>query len=278
MRLRFVAVGDVMVDVVCADAPAPGSRIHANVSVRAGGSAVNAAAAALAAGASATVIGRIGADRSGDLVEASLADRGIETRLARDPSLPTGAVVALGAEPVSVVAGRGANARLSPEDIPDAVDADVLLVSGFALFQGGSAPAARAALERFTGEWAGVDLASAALVAATAADFDELTTGARVVLATAEEARALTGGGPEESARTLAARFAFACVKLGEEGAIIAHGRSVVRRGVEADRPGSPLGAGDAFAGTLLVALAGGEQPALALELACEAGARARRA
>jgi sugar/nucleoside kinase (ribokinase family) len=265
-----------MLDVVCAESPPPGSRVHSDVSVQAGGSAVNAAIAAMAAGASASVVGRIGADRHGDLVLAALADRGIEARLARDPELPTGTAVALG-DPASVgvVANRGANARLSPDDVPHAVDADVLFVSGFALFQSGSAPAARAALERFTGAWAGVDLATPKLAGAAAADFDELTTGANVILATAAEARALSGAGPEEAARALASRFAVACVKLGEEGAILVHGNRTVRYAAEPVARRSPFGAGDAFAGTLLVALANGDSPTRALELACEAGARA---
>jgi ribokinase len=227
---RFVAVGDVMLDVVCAESPPPGSRVHADVSVRAGGSAVNAAAAAVAAGAAARVIGRIGADRPGDLVAATLADRGIEAQLARDPELPTGVAVVLTGDSVGIVANRGANARLSPEDIPEALDADVLFVSGFALFQAGSAPAARAALARFTGAWAGVDLASPKLAADAAACFAELTTGANVILATAGEARALCGAAPEEAARMFASTFAVACVKLGKEGAIVAYGDNAVRR------------------------------------------------
>ena len=134
-----------MLDVVCSESPPPGSRVHAEVSVRAGGSAVNACAAAVAAGASATVIGRIGADRAGDLVLAEVGDRGIAPGLARDAELPTGIAVALAGErgTAGLVAQRGANARLSPADIPEAVDADALFVSGFALFQSGSAPAAR---------------------------------------------------------------------------------------------------------------------------------------
>ena len=266
-----------MVDVLCAETPPRGSRVHADISIRAGGSATNAAAAAVAAGASATVVGRVGVDRPGDLVLAALGDRGIEARLARDPELPTGAAVALKGDPtsVSIVAHRGANARLSPTDIPAAVDADALFVSGFALFQRGSAPAARAALERFTGAWAGVDMASPTLAAAAESEFDRTTSGATVILATADEARAVTGAGPEEAARRLASQFVVACVKLGEEGAILAHGNSIDRYVVEPATRRSLVGAGDAFGGTLLVALAHGDSPTRALELACEAAVRA---
>jgi 2-dehydro-3-deoxygluconokinase len=273
---RFVAVGDVMLDVVCAESPPPGSRVHADVSVKAGGSAVNAAWAAVAAGASALVIGRIGADRVGDLVLGELSDGGIESRLARDTELPTGVVVALPGEErtVSLVARRGANARLSPTDIPEAVDGEALLVSGFALFQSGSAAAGRAALELFTGTWGAVDLASPVLAAAAADHFDQTTAAANVIFGTADEARALTGAGPEEAALALASHFAVACIKLGEDGAIVAHGGGIERRAAESRTRRSPVGAGDAFAGALLVALAKGDPPARALELACESGAR----
>jgi 2-dehydro-3-deoxygluconokinase len=261
-----------MVDVVCAELPAPGSRVHANVSVGAGGSAVNAAVSAAAAGMSALVIGRVGSDPAGDLVATDLGAHGVEAHLARDPDLPTGAVVALGRNrSAGVVAHRGANARLSPEDIADPIAGDALLVSGFALFQEGSADAARAALGRFAGAWAGIDLASPGL----AAGADEPIEGANVVLATADEARVLTGAEPEEAARRLGSRFAVACIKLGDEGAIAAQGEQVERRAANTVARRSPFGAGDAFAAAFLIALARREPLGRALELACAEGARA---
>jgi sugar/nucleoside kinase (ribokinase family) len=275
-EVRFVAVGDVMVDVVCSKSPPPGERVHADVSLGAGGSAVNAAAAAAAAGASASVVGRIGSDPRGDLVVAELRGLGIGAHLARDPNLPTGVAVALVGEasPTSVVAQRGANARLSPEDIPDPLAADALLVSGFALFQSGSSRAANIALERFTGDWTGVDAGSPKLApAALDADFSRA-----VLLATAEEARAMTGAAPEDAARRLASRYSVVCVKLGEDGALAAAGERLERRAVEPVTRRSPFGAGDAFGAVLLVALAAGEPLGRALELACAAGARAASA
>jgi sugar/nucleoside kinase (ribokinase family) len=275
--VRFVAVGDVMVDVVCSQLPAAGTRVHANVTMRAGGSAVNAAAAAASWGASAAVVGRVGSDPAAELVAAELDELGIEARLARDPDLPTGMAVSLGGDPSrpSVVAARGANARLSPEDIPDPLEANALLVSGFALFQDGSAAGARAALDRFEGGWIGIDVSSPAL-APSALDL-VLDEGGRrtVVLATAGEARAMTGEEPEQAARTLASRFSVACIKLGEQGALAVAGDRVERRAVDSVARASPFGAGDAFGAVLLVAVAAGESLGSALESACAAGARA---
>lgn len=219
--MKLVAVGDVMVDVETNRLPAPGERAHAHVALRAGGSAVNAALVARELGADAQVVGRIGADAAGELVVATLAQRDVDARLARDDELPTGTAVALGE---AVVADRGANAHLSPGDLPSPLRGDALLVSGFALFQDGSREAALAALEAFDGEWSAVDLASPRLARG---DFD-----ARVVFATRAEARAVP---------RLESRFEIVCLKDDY--------------GVERT---APFGAGDAYAAAFLVALAAG--------------------
>jgi sugar/nucleoside kinase (ribokinase family) len=276
--VHFIAVGDVMVDVVCSKLPPPNGRVHADVSIRAGGSAVNAAVAAAAAGTSAAVVGRIGSDHAAELVAADLEKLGIEAHLARDHDLPTGIAVSLGADPAtpSVVANRGANARLSPKDIPHTLEADALFVSGFALFQAGSSEAARTALDRFAGAWAGVDVSSPTLAAeARDVDLGDAGRSRTVVLATADEARAMTGEEPEEAVRMLASRFAVACIKLGEQGALAAAGDRVERRAVDPVARRSPFGAGDAFGAVLLIALAAGAPLGRALDVACAAGASA---
>ena len=219
--MKLITVGDVMLDVVADRLPAAGERTHGAVQLRAGGSAVNAALAARGLGADAQVIGRIGRDPAGDMIVVALEERGVEARLARDHDLPTGTAIALSA---AVVADRGANARLSTDDVPSPLQGDALLVSGFALFQEGSREAALAALASFTGEWTAVDLASPRLARA---DFD-----ARVVFATPAEAKAVP---------RLENRFEIVCIKDDY--------------GVERT---SPFGAGDAFAAAFLAALAGG--------------------
>ena len=170
-----------MVDVLCGDPPPASGRTHAEITLRAGGSSVNAAMAAAAAGAAATVVGRIGADPAGELVSAALERAGVEARLARDPELTTGVAIALGSK---VVAHRGANAALSRDDVPDPLVAEALLVSGFALFQPGSAEAGWAALDRFGGGWSAVDVASPGL--AERADIERLAQSAGVILVTNE--------------------------------------------------------------------------------------------
>jgi 2-dehydro-3-deoxygluconokinase len=271
--VKFVALGDVMIDVVCAELPPAGTRVHADVAVRAGGSAVNAAKCAAALGASASVVGRVGSDAAGELVSAELLADGIDAQLARDDQLPTGVAVVLArGERAGIVAARGANARLSEADVPDPLAGDALLVSGFALFQQGSADAARAGLRSFTGEWAAIDLASPRL--ALSADLGTAGADANVVFATAEEAKAVTGAEPHDAAHELAAQFAVACVKLGELGALAVQGDRVERASPAPVPELSPFGAGDAFAAAFLVALGRGKSLLEALEDACEAGAR----
>ena len=238
--MRFVAVGDAFVDVVSDTLPQHGERRHGSVRLRAGGSSVNAALVARSLGAEAQVIGRVGCDAAGDLVAETLAARGVEAQLVRDDELPTGTAVALGG---AVVADRGANARLSPEDLPAPLAGDALLVSGFALFQDGSREAAQAALQRFEGAWTAVDLASPRLARL---DFD-----ARVVFATEAEAEAVQG---------LEDRFEIVCRK---------DDYGVVRT--------APFGAGDAFAAAFLVALASGEDVEEARRRAATCAASAAR-
>jgi sugar/nucleoside kinase (ribokinase family) len=203
-------------------------------------------------------------------VERVVTDREIEPRLSRDPERTTGVAVALGS---SVVASPGASAELAPEDIPDRLTGDSLLVSGFSLFQASAAAGARAALERFEGRWVAVDIASPRL--AGASNLEELCSGANVLLATAAEAQAVTGLEPEEAAIELAERFGLACVKLGERGALAADGRRVVRARADAVVRRSRFGAGDAFAAGLLVSLGDGQSIDQALDAACAVGARA---
>jgi ribokinase len=230
---------------------------------------VNAALAAARFGAQSSVIARVGSDAAGDLVVTTLEASGVTARLARNSELSTGVAVALDD---AVVADRGANARLSPADIPDPLEADVLLVSGFALFQQGSDEAARVALERFAGTLAAIDLGAPGLAAR--ADVDRAR-GVDVVFATAEEARALTGAEPGEAVWKLAERYPIACVKLGREGALAVREGALERSAAAPVERAAPFGAGDAFAASFLISLVRGESLKRALDRACEAGAEA---
>jgi sugar/nucleoside kinase (ribokinase family) len=244
----LVAVGDVMLDVIVPEV-APGTRRHAPISVRAGGSAVNAALAAAADGARVGVIGCVGADPAGALIEDELRRAGVDPLLTVDAESATGTVAYVGD---AVVADRGANARLSPDDVPDVVDARAALVSGFVLFHPDTAPAGEAALARSTGLTC-VDLASPRLARVVPAD----------ILVGNEETIAALGG-----LEALARDELVVCETLGARGAVAARGAERASAAPAVVVPESPVGAGDAFAARFALALAGGASLAHALTAA----------
>jgi hypothetical protein len=207
------------------------------VRVRAGGSAVNAALVARAVGADTQIVGRVGTDLGGDLVVATLEQSGIDVHVARDDELPTGVAVALRD---AVVAERGANARLSPDDLRRHC---VEMPSSFPAspcFRRGRRKRRR---PRCAGSTA-VDRRRPRLAKIGAARFS-----ARIVFATKEEAAAVPG---------LHERFEIVCMK---------DDYGVVRT--------SSFGAGDAFAAAFPVAIAGGAGVNAARWHARDAAARA---
>ena len=256
MRFDLVAVGEVLVDVLLGEL-APGEARHAPVRLRAGGTAVNAALAAAAAGAHAAVVGRVGDDAAAGLIRARLAAAGVEPLLAVDPALPTGtfAEASVGGER-AVVADRGATDALESGDLP-AVEADAVLVSGYLLFHDRTHRVANAALRAFGARLAGATGGTSSLVdRGRLADVDVLVVNAR-------EADALTGLAAEAAALELAREVEIACVTLAADGAVAARG-SRVERVAGAEREDT-LGAGDAFAALLLIGLARGSDLADAL-------------
>jgi len=246
----FVAVGDVMIDVT-----ASGVGHSARISLAPGGSAVNAAIWAAVAGADATVVGRVGDDLGGRALRAALEERGVRSDFSVDLEAATGTFLVVDGE---IRADRGANARFSPDDLPDPLEADVVLVSGYL-----PGPTVAKALERAAATW--LALAPALL--------DPLPPGANAILVDDVEAQRITGSAPEEAARLLGERFRLACVTLGAEGAVAVLDGRLERSRPEPIENASQVGAGDAFAAGLLVALARGAGMRAALEAGCGLGA-----
>jgi sugar/nucleoside kinase (ribokinase family) len=240
--MDLICVGDVMLDVrVDAGELARGGDVHGRVALHPGGTSANAAVWAAQTGATARVHGKVGVD-----VEAG--ER-------------------------SMVADRGANARLSPGDLPPTLEAGAVLVSGYLLLQSGAQEAGVETIARSRAPWIGVEAASWPLVEAVGAGFDELTSGATIVFANDRESEALTGLGPEDAVRALGERYRAACVKLGARGAALVVDGDLYEHTPDPVEEADPTGAGDAFDGVLLGALARGFEPAEALRSACAAGA-----
>ncbi|HEX2110403.1 MAG TPA: carbohydrate kinase family protein [Gaiellaceae bacterium] len=271
--LDVVAVGDVMVDVSIPAEEVAEGHVLGVLWMHAGGSAANAAVWAATAGVRSGVVGRVGDDLPGRALRRELEDRAVHASLALDADLPTGCILAFGER---VIAERGANARLAPDDLPPSLGAPAVLVSGYILLHAGSEAAGLAALARASGPWIAVDAASARLLRGYGRDsFLEATERATVLLLNEDEAVALTDAEPEQAARTLADRYRLVCVKRGAAGVTASFEGTVLRAKPPTAERGDGRGAGDAFAGALLAALARGVSAQTALTAACGAGAAA---
>jgi sugar/nucleoside kinase (ribokinase family) len=274
--MDLICVGDVMLDVrVDAGELARGGDVHGRVSLQPGGTSANAAVWAAASGARTRVHGRVGADLVGRLLRTELEIRGVDAALVDDPEAPSGTMlVVFEAGERSMVADRGANARLAPSDLPPDLEAGAVLVSGYLLLQEGARESGLEAIRRSRAEWIGVEAASWPLVAAVGPEgFDELTRGATVVLANEREAGSLTAMAPVAAARALGERYRAAAVKRGAGGAALVLDGKLYEAVPEAVEEHDPTGAGDAFDGVLLASLARGIEPGQALRDACRAGA-----
>jgi sugar/nucleoside kinase (ribokinase family) len=274
--MDLICVGDVMLDVrVDAGELARGGDVHGRVALQPGGTSANAAVWGAASGATARVHGRVGADVVGRLLRAELEARGVEAALVDDSDAPSGTMlVVFEAGERSMVADRGANARLAPSDLPPELEAGAVLVSGYLLLQGGAREAGVEAIRRSRTEWIGVEAASWPLLEAVGPEgFDQLARGATVVLANEREAETLTGKGPVAAASALGERYRAACVKRGAAGAVMVLDGRVYEEVPEAVEERDATGAGDAFDGVLLASLARRIEPDEALHQACRAGA-----
>jgi len=250
--VRLVAVGDLMVDVVVT-----GGGHDATARLGPGGTAANVAAWAASLGAEAVAVGAVGNDAAARFLRAELGRRGVEALFATSTRGRTGTFVAADG---ALHVDRGANAALTPDELPAIPPADATLVSGY-----------------LSGDVVAAALASARadLVVLDAAALDELPAGADGVVANERRAVALTSEEPEAAVRALAQRYRLACVTLGARGAIAVLDGQVER----AEPPGRFFqevpGAGDAFAAGLLVTLARGGSLADALAEGCRCGAAA---
>jgi sugar/nucleoside kinase (ribokinase family) len=255
--VSFVSVGDVLLDVLVARGAGPHD---AAVRARPGGSAANAAVWAVAAGASARCVGRVGDDDVGRALRDALVRHGVDARLSVDEDAPTGVAAEVDGLPA---VDRGATATLRPEHLDDSTDADVVLVSGHLLAFPDTRRAGSAALREGAARWRAVDAGRTALEPGLLAGADALF---------------LDGGrvdDPEALARTLGARHRLVCVTLGPAGVIGVLDGEAERAAPPSVHAGPARGAGDAFAAGTLVALAAGLDLAEALARGCTLGAAA---
>jgi sugar/nucleoside kinase (ribokinase family) len=275
---RVVVVGDLMTDAVArARFPlARASDTPAVVTMHGGGSGANLASWLAVEGSEVAFIGRRGADITGRNRDMELMGYGVDARLVMDPERPTGTCVVLVTHKGerTMLSDPGANAALSPEDLPRDLftSGTHLHMSGYTLINEGSRDAGLSALDlaRRAGMSISVDCASSAPVERIGAEpFLEWTHGAKLLFANADQAKVLTGREePEAAAKVLTAWFPQVVIKLNTDGALwYTNNRSEpVRAPAETvERVVDGTGAGDAFTAGFLPIWLEGKPPADAL-------------
>lgn len=254
----LVVVGAINLDLTARvpRAPHPGETVSGGIlSRQPGGKGANQAVAAAKLGARVRLIGAVGADDAGDEMRRHLAAAGVDVAGVQRSAEATGTalIVVDDSGENSIVVCPGANTTIDGALIPDVPGAAVL-----------------AQLE--------VDLAVVEQVASSTEGFFALnvspvqplpeTLRDRVDLFIVNEHEYAQL--PELRARPLVA------VTLGAEGAILLRdGVEVARAKAPATSVVSSVGAGDAFAAALTVALLEGRDPQAALAAACAVGAAA---
>lgn len=257
MTRPIVVVGDVVTDVLAllAAPVASDSDTPARIQMTGGGSAANVAAWLAEAGADIHLVGRIGRDNGGAAAVAELRAAGVTVSAAIDDEAPTGTVVVLvDAEGRrTMLADRGANARLSPDDLPASLFAagSHLHLSGYMLLDATSRIAGEAALSRArqAGMTTSVDPSSVApLREAGVAAWLAWTAGADLCLPNLDEARLLTGADDAATAALLLGEhYGEVVVTAGAQGAVWSDGSQVLRGPATAATVIDTTGAGDAF-------------------------------
>jgi len=275
---RVVVVGDLMTDAV-ARAAFPlvkGSDTAATVTMHGGGSGANIASWMAVEGAEVAFVGRRGADIAGRNRDMELMGYGVDARLVMDPERPTGTCVVMVTHrgDLTLLSDPGANAALSPEDLPKDLftPGSHLHMSGYTLLNEGSRPAALAAfgLAKRAGMSISVDAASFAPIERAGAEpFLELSHGAILLFANQPEARVLTGRDePDQAARVLTAWYPQVVITLDADGSLFyANGQPepVHVPAFVVERPVDHTGAGDAFCAGFLPTWLDKKPPAEAL-------------
>ena len=285
---RVVVIGDLMTDTVAhAMLPlAKASDTPATVTMHGGGSGANIAAWLAVDGTEVAFVGRRGADIAGRNRDLELMGYGVDARLVMDPERPTGTCVVMVTHKgdQTMMSDPGANAALSPEDLPKDLFTPGchLHASGYTLLNTGSRQATLTAISmaRRAGMTISVDGASSApLERAGAEPFLQMTNGATLRFVNAEQGRELTGRAePEQAARVLNAWYPHVVMKLAAQGALYYAGGRPDPVRVPAppiERIVDRTGAGDAFCAGFLPPWLDKKPPGEALTSGCRLAAMA---
>ena len=246
--------------VVLAGEPTPGSDRPATIRTGGGGAGANVAVHLARLGTAVVLAGCTGDDAAGRGLAAELAAAGVALRLRTVAGAATGTIVSL-VEPGgqrSMLADRGANLALRPDDVPAPPPGGHLHLSGYTLLDPGPRGAGLAALAAAVAAGCTISVDPASTGPLTRYGVDQWladTAPATLLLPNADEARLLAGcADPADAARALARRHRIVAVSLGADGALWASGALLVHRPALGTDVVDTTGAGDAFAAGLLAA------------------------
>jgi len=288
---RIVVVGSLNADltIYCDRLPKPGETVHGNgFVVNPGGKSANQAVAAARLGGHVSLVGAVGEDANGNMLEASVAGAGVDVSHVRESSEPTGvAVIAVDARGENnIIISAGANGTLSPADVAGAADViegaavvslclEVSMDTVLAAAQAGHDAGAQVLLN--LSPYAEIPSALAGL--------------ADTLLVNAHEAALFLGSevpgadAPAEEWDAVRERFAGrgvqqVLVTLGSQGSVVldslaSPGARVTRVQPTTVAAVDTTGAGDAFTGAVAVRLAAGDALAEAAAFASVAAAMA---
>ena len=288
---RIVVVGSLNADltIYCDRLPKPGETVHGNgFAVNPGGKSANQAVAAARLGGHVSLVGAVGEDANGNMLEASVAGAGVDVSHVRTSREPTGvAVIAVDARGENnIIISAGANGTLSPADVAEAADVmegaavvslclEVSMETVLAAAQAGHDAGAQVLLN--LSPYAEIPSALAGL--------------ADVLLVNAHEAALFLGsdvpgaGGPAAEWDAVCSRFAArgirqVLVTLGSKGSVVLDAGASAGARVTFVQPTEvravdTTGAGDAFTGAVAVRLAVGDALADAAAFASVAAAMA---
>jgi ribokinase len=256
---RVGVVGSCNVDYVVrvAHLARPGETVRgADVARLPGGKGANQAVAAARLGAAVTMIGCVGADADGELIESTLADNGVDVSGLRHSSRPTGAAFI---------------------SVDDAGENQIVL-----------SPGANVELDASTSDLESFDVVLAQLEAPAAAVAEAARRARRLVLNVApvapvgadvlERCAVIVANEVEVESLDLT-RLGHVVVTLGAQGAVhLRFGREVARVAAPLVAVLDTVGAGDAFCAAYAVQFAKGADAYDALTYAVVAGALATRA
>lgn len=272
---RIVVVGSLNADltIYCERLPQPGETVQGNgFAVNPGGKSANQAVAAARLGGHVSLVGAVGEDPNGAMLEASVAGAGVDVGHVRTSGEPTGvAVIAVDARGENnIIISAGANGTLSPADVAAAADVlDGAAVVSLCLEVGMETVLAAAQAGHDAGATVLLNLSPYAEIPTALAGL------ADVLLVNAHEAALfLDAGVPGADASDGewdAVREQFAghgiqqvLVTLGAQGSVVldslaSPGSRVARIQPTTVAAVDTTGAGDAFTGAVAVRLAAGD-------------------